>query len=140
MYWSFKDLPKEYKIKGTRLWAFDYANDNSEKSKALKAEPYQCEFVTWYDSEVKSSDNCYKVKNNGECGKQSVSCGARHYALTKEEATDGYNKFVDEVVGFLIRMAKVYEQDKIELIQGRPAPPESRVISETFNFKIDKEK
>lgn len=117
MYWSFKYLPKEYKTNGARLWAFDYATNNTEKSKALKAKPYVCELsASWRgeDEELTSTDNCYKVKNNGDRGNTRVSCGSRHYASTKEDATKGYNELVDEVVGFLIRMAKVYEQDKLE--------------------------
>jgi len=116
MYWNFKDLPKEYKTNGSRLWAFDYANANSEKTKSLKAQPYVCEIsAPWRDKDelLTSSDNCYKVKNNGKRGAQRVSCSSRHYALTKEDAIKGYNELVDDVVGFLIRMAKVYESDKI---------------------------
>lgn len=114
MYYSFKDLPKEYKIKGQRLYAFDYATNNTEKSNALKAEPYMCEFGSWSRDKVTSTDYCYKVKNNGDKGTSSVKAGSRHYALTNEEAVEGYNELVMDTVGFLLRMSKVYEQDIIK--------------------------
>ena len=113
MFYSFRELPSEYKVKGQRLYAFDYATNNTEKSNALKAKPYKCEFNGWGDGGITTSDYCYKVKNNGERGKISVQAGSRHYALSHEEAVEGYNKLVMDTVGFLLRMAKVYESDVI---------------------------
>ena len=113
MYWSFDELPDEYKKVGIRLWAFDYATNNTEKSKGLNAKPYMCEFGP-YVNDTRWAE-CFKVNGNGKRGKQSVKCNSRHYALTENEAIEGYNDLVDEVIGFLIRMAKVYEKDKIEI-------------------------
>ena len=114
MYYSFKNLPKEYKRNGVRLWAFDYATNNTEKSNALKAKPYECEFGGWRDDKITETNQCYKVNRDGNRGKQHVQTGSRHYALTKEEAIEGYNELVMETVGFLLRMAKVYEADIIK--------------------------
>lgn len=114
MYYNFKDLPKEYKNTEVELWAFDYATNNTEKSMGLKAKPYKCKFKTWSSGEVKAGDDCCKVKNNGEIASSGrVRADSRRYALTEQEAIDGYNELVDELVGFLVRMAKVYESDKI---------------------------
>lgn len=115
MYYSFDNLPKEYKVNGQRLWAFDFANSDSEKTKSLRAEPYLCEFGGWGDDKTTSTNYCYKVKKNNKRSSSSVRSGSRHYALTEKEATEGYNGMIMETIEFLLRLAKLQERHFIKL-------------------------
>ena len=100
-------------IEGDTCWAFAYSTTNTEKSMAIKAEPYFCEFVRptrgYHRLELA------RISNGKTLTSGRVRPYSRMYADTYEEAVEAYNELVQEQIDMLNRLIESHEADKMEV-------------------------